>query len=225
MKRLNNKGLTIMEVLLCFVLVSIITASMYTVISVFNEKRIQEKYKEEIFTYKNLLQSDIENDFINVGILSAKVEKTGPTNGSLTYDLTVTLTDGTKRKLIVQRVLNNTADASKGLKDYRGYFPTGETANVNDNFVIRYGPYTTGNDSEVMNYPLPDFGSTVEANGKTSKILSLHYVDINVDDGNRVLTIYIGFYHAELGTRYSLNIVAPINYNSISDKSIPLGLY
>jgi len=53
--KLNNKGITTIEILICFVLVVIITVSMYTIISTFNEKKIIEGYKEEITTYKNTL--------------------------------------------------------------------------------------------------------------------------------------------------------------------------
>ena len=224
MKKLNNKGLTIIEVILCFVLVSIITASLYTVISTFNEKRIQEKYKEEIYAYKNLLQKEIEDDFIKIGVTSATVNKTGPTNGNVTYTLTCVLKDGTKRRLIVSRTLNTT--------DYRDAVPASETANVNDAFSIRYGTVKqtvsglniVESDEDVMNYPLPDFGNSVESNGKTSKMLSINRVTIDVDE-NRVLRIFIGLFHPELGIRYSINVVTPINYNSVSDKSNSLNLY
>ena len=53
MKRLNNKGITTIEVIICFILVVTISASMFTTISSFNQKRILEQYKEEIYTYKN----------------------------------------------------------------------------------------------------------------------------------------------------------------------------
>ena len=42
MKKLNNKGITTVEVIICFVLVIVITSSMYSIITSFNEKRIVE---------------------------------------------------------------------------------------------------------------------------------------------------------------------------------------
>ena len=39
MKKLNNKGITTVEVLICFVLVVIITVSIYATVSSFNEKK------------------------------------------------------------------------------------------------------------------------------------------------------------------------------------------
>ena len=39
MKKLNKKGMTTIEILVCFVLVAIITVSMYTTISAYNNKQ------------------------------------------------------------------------------------------------------------------------------------------------------------------------------------------
>ena len=40
MRRLNNKGVTTIEILICFIIVVIITVSMYAVVSSYNQKRI-----------------------------------------------------------------------------------------------------------------------------------------------------------------------------------------
>ena len=45
MKKLNNKGITIIEVLLCFVLLLVISMSLFSTISAYNEKRLTENYK------------------------------------------------------------------------------------------------------------------------------------------------------------------------------------
>ena len=42
MKKLNNKGITIIEVLVCFVLVVIIAMSLFSTISAYNDKRIYQ---------------------------------------------------------------------------------------------------------------------------------------------------------------------------------------
>lgn len=198
MKKLNNKGLTIIEVILCFVLISIITISIYSVISTFNEKRILEKYKEEIIAYRNLLTKEIEDDFIKIGLASA----TPKINGNL-YELECILKDGTKRKLIVDK----------------------RNSDINNSYSIEYGPFTDSNENDVMKYTLPDFGNLYTAdNVKSNKILTINDVRFSIDPESRVLQIFIGLYHPDLGQRYSINIVSPINYNFVNDKTIPLGL-
>ena len=57
--KLNNKGITTVEVLICFILVAVITMSLYSVISSVNEKRLEESNKAKILIYKNTLTKKI----------------------------------------------------------------------------------------------------------------------------------------------------------------------
>ena len=45
MKKLNNKGMTAVEVLVCFVLVVIISTSVYTTVSAYQNKQQIESFK------------------------------------------------------------------------------------------------------------------------------------------------------------------------------------
>ena len=216
MKKLNNKGITTIEVIICFLLVVIIATSMYTTVSAFNEKRIIEQYKEEIYSYKNILTKQIQDDFIKVGITSAKIN-TEKADAKTTYTLNATLKDGTKRNLIIIQQL--------------GYsiYHLGGTKSKNDEFMIKYGK-----DEEEVEYPIPDLGEfhvdqdgnrtscSGGANCFTIKDLSINNVFFNIER-NQILTIYIGFYHPELSTRYAISIVTPLNYVlSSSDNGVPL---
>ncbi|MBR1936547.1 MAG: hypothetical protein IJ842_02525 [Bacilli bacterium] len=206
MKKLNNKGITTIEVIICFLLVVIIATSMYTTVSAFNERRIIEQYKEEIYSYKNILTKQIQDDFIKIGITSAKITTPKQTDETPTYTLEVTLRDGTKRRLIIIQQLG-----------YSIYHLGGEK-NTSDKFMIKYGKV-----GEEIEYPIPDLGEFhVDSSGKrknctggsgclTIKDLSINNVYLNVEK-DQVLTIYIGFYHPELSTRYAISIVAPLNY-------------
>ena len=53
----------------------------------------------------------VGHDFIKIGVTSATVNKTGPTNGNVTYTLTCVLKDGTKRRLIVYAIGDTSNDA------------------------------------------------------------------------------------------------------------------
>ena len=46
--KLNRKGITTVEVIVCFILVTVISLSMYSTISAFNNKRIEESYKSKV---------------------------------------------------------------------------------------------------------------------------------------------------------------------------------
>ena len=208
MKKLNNKGITTIEVLICFILVVIITVSMYATVSNFNEKKIIEGYKEEIYDYKNTLTKEIQDDFIKIGLTHAKYDKT--INGSkVTHTVTCTLKDGTERQLIVEQTLAASS------------YHIGGSTTEDDSFMIKYG-----SPSDLIEYPIPELGYS-GYNPSTSKVcdadhdsgclkvqdLSINNVLINITDDN-VLSIYIGFYHPELTTKYAINIVCPIDYIS-----------
>lgn len=195
MKKLNNRGITTIEVIICFVLVVVITVTMYTTISTFNQKRLIESYKARIYTYKNLLTKDIQDDFIKKGLTHASYSR--KTSGSkVTYTVDCDLRDGTKRRLIIEQRLAQST-----------YHEGGDPYN-NDEFMIKYGTPT-----DPVEYPIPELGETKNDNGYTVKDLSINNISIKITENN-VLTIYIGFYHPELGTRYGINIVCPIDFVS-----------
>lgn len=196
MKRLNNKGITTIEVIISFVIVVIITASLYTTVSNYNQKRLIESYKSKIYTYKNTLTKEIQDDFIKIGLTHASYEKKH-VGYNITHTVECDLRDGTKRKLeVIQRYTDST-------------YHTGEDS-VDDFFMIKYGDEEAG---DFMEYPLPNVGESLSEHGRVVYDLSINNVLINIEDDN-ILSIYIGFYHPELMTRYGINIVCPIDFVS-----------
>ena len=192
MNRLNNKGITTIEVLVCFVLVVVITVSMYSVISAFNEQKTIASYKEEIITYTNILTKDIQDDFIKIGVVKATHEQTNE-NGKIIHTLTCTLKDNSTRVLKVSQQF--------GKSDYH---PDG--ADVDDEYKIQYGKA-----NDLIDYPLPDLGSSESASKKKILDLSIDTVLIDISSQN-ILSIYIGFKHPDLSTRYAVDVVTPVNY-------------
>ena len=73
-KKLNNKGMSIIEILLCFILVTIITGSIYSTVNAFSNKKVEEQAKEKIYTYKNLLTRDIEDDIVTNGLIKVDIK-------------------------------------------------------------------------------------------------------------------------------------------------------
>ena len=98
--KLNNKGITTVEVIICFVLVVVITAAMYSTISSFNERRIYEENKEKIVSYKNLLTKAIQDDFVKIGLTHANYTKEVASDGTVTHTLNCNLKDGTNRDIV-----------------------------------------------------------------------------------------------------------------------------
>ena len=193
LKKLNNRGLTTIEVLVCFVLIVIMTISMYDVISSYNERRILEGYKLKVTNYKNLLTKEIQDDLILKELIGANSERQVDSS-MVTYTVSMYFNDGSSKQLVVKQQLAQSS-----------YHPAGSPS-VNDEFMILYGE-----PNDLVEYQLPDLGS-YEEEGRTIQNLSINNVLIDIKNDN-TLSIYIGFYHPELGTHYAIDIVAPINFS------------
>lgn len=200
-RKLNNKGMTAVEVLVCFVLVVIITVSMYTTVSAYKNKQQIESFKEKIVTYKNLLTKEINDDLIKDGLVSAKITEFSedPATGN-TYSVEMNLRNGEKKCLKVKSIkaYDYLWDSSMESK-----FPAAN--DKDDEFMISYGD--CGNETK---YSIPDLGQSKNPNGKIIKDLRINNVDMSIE--NNVLSVYVGFYHPELGTRYAIDILCPINF-------------
>ena len=75
MKKLNNKGITTIELIISFVLIIMVASSLFSTITAYNEKRLVEGYKAEILTYKNSLTKLIQDDFIKIGVTKASYKR------------------------------------------------------------------------------------------------------------------------------------------------------
>ena len=224
MKKLNNKGFTIVEVLVCFILVSVVMMSLFSTISSFNEKRIQEAYRAKVYEYKNSLTNTIQSDFIKKGLSYARVSKTGTAATGITHTVECVLRNGEERKLIVYQKYSRTHRRIDG------------NPNDDDEFYIEYGtneemiredfPYlgeiNGGYDDGKKAFVIGD--NKCPKNGEANqrpcvvKNFQINNVDISITNehdpaqNGHILNIYIGFYHPDLGTKYAISIVTPIDY-------------
>ena len=211
MKKLmmNEKGMTAVEVLVCFILVVVITVSMYTTVSTYKNKQQIEAYKEQIYTYKNLLSKDINDDIVKTGLVNAEITEFNTTGneatGLNTYSANLYLRDGSTKILKIKSV-----KAYDYLWDSSLESELPAANDQDDYFMIWYGD----KGHEIM-YPIPDLGESKNPNGKTIKDLRINNVEMKIQDS--VFIIYIGFYHPDLGHRYAVDIVCPINYNGLSE--------
>ena len=183
--KLNNKGLTTIEILLSFVLISVLAFSMYTLVSTYNKKKIVEDEKLKLINYKNILTREIQKDLIEKGIKNCDI-KQDIEGAKQIYTVDITLLDDETRTLKVEKQVGKSEYHMGG-------------AEVSDFFMISYGG---------IEYPLPDLGN-YQQDGRTIQNLSIN--DIIIEQDETVLSIYIGFYHPDLGTRYAIDIVVPIN--------------
>ena len=204
MVKLNNKGMTTIEILVSFVLVAIISSSLYTSVTNYNNKRKLESTKLQINTYKNLLTKEIQDDLIKNGLVS--VQKYENKVGEMDiYVVDLELKDHTVKRLVVNRQLADDYVREEGSK----------TSSVDDYFTIYYGVAKNNIDSatpqkDLEEFPIPDVGYGYNDQEKIVKDLRLTNVIINTDKST--LSIFLGFHHIDEGSKYAINIVSPINF-------------
>ena len=227
MRKLNNKGMTTAEILVSFILVSLISAILYTTVSNYNMRRQMENYKLQINTYKNTLTKAIQDDLRKKGVTSATVKKgtetinVDGTNKTVdTYIVNIELLDHTTRRLFIGRSLAD--DYFIQIDDPAN--PCASTTDADDFFELYYGTPTnkdinTGTPKAGLEpYQIPDFGYSM--NHTQSELSScgehiikdLRVTNVRVNTDNKVFTLFIGFSHTQLGTKYAINIACPINY-------------
>ncbi len=204
MKKLNNKGMTIIEVLVCFVLVAIISTSMYNSISNFNDRRNLESMKEKIFNVKNLFTKEIEDDIVKKGLVF--ISNPIPRNGTFHIDNNGLHSGGCSATSPVGTCVVNGEGQSiqltfkdKSVKEIIAIKDTNGT-----NYILAYG--------EVGNYmyeQLPNVGRTDD--GK----LALRLGEINMNNnGGNVLSVDIRFDHPQLSQKYGIRINALVNMDT-----------
>lgn len=110
MRKLNNKGMTIVEILVCFVLTVIVLVSMYTSVSVYSNKRSVESNRQQILTFKNTVTKDIMGDLTKYGVSNVDVKQEkiddadDEANGADMYTVEFTLAKSSEtRRLVIKR--------------------------------------------------------------------------------------------------------------------------
>ena len=201
-RKLNNKGMTAIEVLVTFVIVVVIVVSMYDGIMDLKNRETIASYKLSLVTYKNLLTKDIQDDLAKIGLATVRTESL---TGGTGYRVIMVLRDGSQRYLEVTQIFGCAAlddlEAMDLCDDY------GIPRDRSDEFSISYGP-----PDDLVEYPLPDLGhEVIDYNGEHT-IYSLRITGVDVFISNQVFSIKVTMSHPDLGSRYSLNIVSPINY-------------
>ncbi len=217
--KLNNKGMTTVEILVSFILIALISSSLFTTVSNYSMKRHLESSKLAINTYKNLVTKEIQDDFIKIGVTSASVQTFKNGNADI-YVADVALANHEKRRLIVSRQLTNDyfKEPSEPIRDYDDEFhiyygkPNSSTCVMTDYNQCKSGLI------ESSPFPSLGYGYRQKQAGETErpdqKIQDLRITNVNFTVNNNILTIFIGFYHVDLSTKYAINIVTPINYQN-----------
>lgn len=199
LKKLNNKGITTIEILICFILLAVISTSLYSTVSNYRNKQILESEKEKIYTYKNLLTKEIQDDIIKKGLAGVTYENqkkvelkfndgstkvievsTDASNLSIKYGDTDYPLPNFGAKVLKIKEPSSSLDTATGKNAY---------------FIVSYKKNDLSCDKDCVIYD--KLKSTSSPPDKAS-----------------VLKINIPFEHPDFGDKYGIFIVAPFEYTS-----------
>lgn len=105
MKKLNSKGLSVIEIVLTFSLIMIITSGILTIIMNYKQRAQVEMKRLELVTYKNTLTKEIQTDILNHGL--SEINNNGLcTNNIDSYSscINIVFKDGVEKILAISKL-------------------------------------------------------------------------------------------------------------------------
>lgn len=226
MNMLNNKGMTLIELIISFAITSAIVVSMFNVVLNYQTEQATEAVKSDIISYKNMITKLIQTDFIKGEVRSVKVNEIKHENNYTQYKFTFKFqksVDYSGKNKIYKKEL--TIYASNSLENYIIY------EDVNSEGIL-----------QPVKYRLPNIGSgqikTSDQNKITTNLTKFTTINTNAsndtnpqsfDDpcylganpnnctadlnpGLPTFKLDIAISNNELGGDYHIKFVVPLNY-------------
>lgn len=116
----NKKGMTTIELLICFTIVGIITASMFSLVMNYKEKQQVESIRGDVLSYKYSLTKRIQDDLIKNSVSGVKEMSSN--------SITIQFTDGESATLTV--LGNGVSYSSKSMTKKPIFYPLPEIPNL-----------------------------------------------------------------------------------------------
>ncbi|MBE6147578.1 MAG: hypothetical protein E7168_04520 [Firmicutes bacterium] len=208
MKKLNKKGLTIIETVVTFALIMFIVAGLLTIIMNYRHRLNTDIKFLDLTTYKNTLTKDIQDDIMTKGINTINSEGECVTEADkFNSCINFVFKDGTERILAVSKI------------DYN------DKTSVSNKY-IRYG---------ITEYPLKDtLPESIPSERKPGDFQSIFVSDNNIlsidsttlDDGTMIKIYSIDIYieHIDYDADFGIHIVAT-DSDSLSTNALVKDFY
>ncbi len=83
---LNRKGITSVELLVCFIIISTIVVSMYNMILSYRNREQMEEINNEVISFSNNLQEEIQSDLVTGHLVGVTNVSADGHSATLTFD-------------------------------------------------------------------------------------------------------------------------------------------
>ncbi len=210
MRKIDNKGFTVIELILSFTLVMILSVGMYKMVANYRDKSQLEAIRSEMIDYKTKIIADIENDIsekfldtVDYCRKSGTIEK---------RCLVLKFKDGTSKRLMVRQ--ETKTDVYYGAGDEKAEYSYQSP-------YITYGAFNTSNGNDIVGDP-PLRYTPPQAKFLTfisDYMLEFTTTDDDLENGMALYKIYIGIKHSDLEETFDINIVALGNNNIFYGKT------
>ena len=104
-EKINNKGITAIELLVCFIIVSVIVVSLFDLIMSYRNREQIEEINNEVVAFANNLQKVIQDDLIKGHLVNVTNVGTDGYSATLSFDspsaYTTTITIKPTEELLV----------------------------------------------------------------------------------------------------------------------------
>lgn len=180
---MNNKGFTVVELIVTFVIVMTISLGLFSTVDSYRERQQKESYRKELNSYRNEILKTIQDDVVNnLGI--KKIEKVDVNLGECTgYNQGINIVfEKEEEDSIISKKL------CIGYSDDKTTVLYGNIKFVAPSKFIKYKDDIISNETDKAN-------SCIVSDGKY--ILK------------KVYSINIELYHEELTEKFDINVVYP----------------
>lgn len=109
--KLNNKGVSIIEIVLTFALIMVMTMGMLSIVFNYREKASISMEKLDLDTFKNTLTKEIQDDILTLGVKEINTSGECLTNAELNSCINIVFLDGTNKAFGTSKVNNNDVDS------------------------------------------------------------------------------------------------------------------
>lgn len=136
MKELNNKGMTVIEVIITFSILMILVIGMFKMVIEMKESSKEKQLQKDLYEYSDILRTTIQNDLIKKKLIDANVS-----DDEEKIKLVLTFEDNSTKELIIN--YNKTIKYNN--KTYQ--IPESDVVEFNPSGNFNEMPYVTYSDS------------------------------------------------------------------------------
>ena len=106
---MKNKGFTVVELIITFVIVMTISIGLFKVVDSYRETQQKEINRKEVSNYRDEILKTIEDDVVNIGI--SEIDPINVSDKNYDQGIKITLKDGIEKDLYILSSYNGSSNA------------------------------------------------------------------------------------------------------------------